>query len=100
MRVVGKILVAVQHAVRIKLGREQTHAALKVVVDRNAHRGGVPVVAVFIGNRAAVARAGHKAARHGGEGIGCLQREGPQRGLGGVHTIGVGVVLCAGAGIL
>ena len=100
MRVVGKILVAEQHAVLIKPGRKQPHATLKVVVDRNAHRGRVPVVAVFVGNRAAVACAGHKPARLGGKRVGRLQRERSQRGLGGVHTIGIGVVLGAGAGVL
>ena len=100
MRIVGKILVAVQHAVLVKPGREQPHAALKVVVDRNAHRGRVPVVAVFVGNGAAVACAGHKPARLGGKRVGRLQRERSQRGLGGVHTICVGVVLGAGAGVL
>ena len=100
VRVVGKILVAVQHAIRVKPGREQPHAAFKVVVDRNTHRGCVPVVAVFVGNGAAVACAGHKPARLGGKRVGRLQRERSQRGLGGVHTIGVGVVLGAGAGVL
>ena len=100
MRVVGKILVAVQHAIRVKPGREQPHAALKVVVDRNAHRGCVPVVAVFVGNGAAVACAGHKSARLGGKRVGRLQCERPQRGLGGVHAVCVGVVLRAGAGVL
>ena len=60
----------------------------------------MPVVAVFVGNGAAVACAGHKSARLGGKRIGCLQRERTQRGLGGVHTICVGVVLGAGAGVL
>ena len=100
MRIVGKILVAVEHAVLVKPGREQTHAALKVVVDRNAHRGRVPVVAVFVGNRAAVSGTRHKPARLGGKRVGRLQRERSQRGLGGVHTICVGVVLGAGAGVL
>ena len=100
MRVVGKILVAVQHAVCIKPGREQPHAALKVVVDRNAHRGRVPVVAVLVGNGAAVSRTRHKTARLGGKRVGRLQGERTQRGLGRVHAVGVGVVLCAGAGVL
>jgi len=100
VRVVGKILVAEQHAVFVKPGRKQPHATLKVVVDRNAHRGRVPVVAVLVGNRAAVACAGHKPARLGGKRVGRLQRERSQRGIGGVHTIGVGVVLGAGAGVL
>ena len=100
MRIIGKILVAVQYAVLVKPGREQAHAALKVVVDRNAHRGRVPVVAVFVGNRAAVSGTRHKPTRLGGKRVGRLQRERSQRGLGGVHTIGVGVVLCAGAGVL
>ena len=100
MRVVGKILVAVQHAVRIKPGREQTHAALKVVVDRNAHRGRVPVVAVLVGNGAAVSGTRHKPARLGGKRVGRLQRERSQRGLGCVHAVGIGVVLGAGAGVL
>ena len=100
MRIVGKILVAVEHAVFVKPGREQTHAALKVVVDRNAHRGCVPVAAVLVGNGAAVPGTRHKPARLGGKRVGRLQRERSQRGLGGVHTIGVGVVLGAGAGVL
>ena len=100
MRVVGKILVAVQHAVCIKPGREQPHAALKVVVDRNAHCGRVPVVAVLVGNGASVSCTGHKPARLGGKRVGRLQRERSQRGLGRVHAVGVSVVLGAGAGIL
>ena len=100
MRVVGKILVAVEHAVLVKPGREQTHAALKVVVDRNAHRGCVPVVAVLVGNGAAVSGTRHKPARLGGKRVGRLQRERSQRGLGCVHAVGVGVVLGAGAGVL
>ena len=100
MWVIGKILVAVQHAIRVKPGGEQPHAAFKVVVDRNAHRGRVPVVAVFVGNRAAVSGTRHKPARLGGKRVGRLQRERSQRGLGGVHTICVGVVLGAGAGVL
>ena len=79
MRVVGKILVAVEHAVRIKPGGEQPYAALKVVVDRNAHRGRVPVVAVFVGNRAAVSGTRHKPARLGGKRVGRLQCERSQR---------------------
>ena len=100
MRVVGKILVAVEHAVLVKPGREQPHAALKVVVDRNAHRGCVPVVAVLVGNGAAVSGTRHKPARLGGKRVGRLQRERSQRGLGCVHAVCVGVVLRAGAGVL
>ena len=100
MRVVGKILVAVEHAVLVKPGREQAYAAFKVVVDRNAHRGRVPVVAVLVGNGAAVSGTRHKPARLGRKRVGALQRERSQRGLGCVHAIGVGVVLGAGAGVL
>ena len=100
MRIVGKILVAEQHAVLVKPGREQPHATLKVVVDRNAHRGCVPIVAVLVGNGAAVSGTRHKPARLGGKRVGRLQRERSQRGLGCVHAVGVGVVLGAGAGVL
>ena len=60
----------------------------------------MPVVAVLVGNRAAVSGTRHKPARLGGKRVGALQRERSQRGLGCVHAVGVGVVLGAGAGVL
>ena len=64
MRIIGKILIAIQHSVPVKPRREQPHPALEVVVDRDAHGGGVPVVAVLVCDGAAVARTGHEAAGH------------------------------------
>ena len=100
VRIISKILVAEEHPIPVKARREQPHPAFEVVVDRDAHGGGVPVVAIPVGDGAAVARAGHEAAGHRREGVGCLQDEGAQRRIRGIDAVGVGVVLGAGAGIL
>ena len=60
----------------------------------------MPVVAVPVGDGAAVARAGHETAGHRREGVGCLQGEGAQGRIGGIDAVGIGVVLGAGAGVL
>ena len=98
--VIGKVLVAVKHAVLVEPGREQPHPALKVIVDGNAHGGGVPPVAVDVGNGAAVACTGDESTGLCGKRIGCLPHKGAQRRTGGVYTVGVRVVLGAGAGVL
>ena len=98
--VIGKVLVAVKHAVLVEPGREQPHPALKVIVDGNAHGGSVPPVAVGVGNGTAVACTGNEATGLCGERIGCLPHKGAQRRTGGVYTVGVSVVLGARAGIL
>ena len=98
--VIGKVLVAVKHAVLVEPGREQPHPALKVIVDGNTHGGGVPPVAIAVGNGTAVACASDKSAGLCRERVGCLPHKGAQRRMGGVYTIGVSVVLGAGAGVL
>ena len=98
--VIGKVLVAVKHAVLVEPGREQPHPALKVIVDGNTHGGSVPPVAVGVGNGAAVACAGDESAGFCGKWIGCLPHKGAKRRTGGIYTVGVSVVLGAGAGIL
>ena len=98
--VIGKVLVAVKHAVLVEPGRKQPHPALKVIVDGNAHGGSVPPVAVGVGNGTAVACTGNEATGLCGERIGCLPHKGAQRRTGGVYTVGVSVVLGARAGIL
>ena len=98
--VIGKVLVAVKHAVLVEPGRKQPHPALKVIVDGNAHGGSVPPVAVGVGNGTAVACASDESAGLCRERVGCLPHKGAQRRMGGVYTIGVSVVLGAGAGVL
>ena len=70
------------------------------MVDADAHGGGVPVVAEFVLNGAAVTRSGDEAAGLAGTGIALLQRKGAQRAVAHIHTVGIGIVLGAGAGIL
>ena len=77
--VIGKVLVAVKHTVLVEPGREQPHPALKVIVDGNTHGGGVPPVAVGVGNGAAVACAGDESTGLCGKRIGCLPHKGTQR---------------------
>ena len=100
VRIIGKVLVAVENPVLVEPGREQPHPALKVIVDGNAHGRGVPPVAIAVGNGAAVACAGDESAGLCGKRVGCLPHKGTQRRSGGVYTIGVSVVLGAGAGVL
>ena len=100
MRVIGKVLVAVENPVFVEPGGEQPHPALKVIVDGNAHGRGVPPVAIAVGNGAAVACAGDESAGLCGKRVGCLPHKGPQRRTGGIYPIGVSVVLGAGAGVL
>ena len=98
--VIGKVLVAVENPVLVEPGREQPHPALKVIVDGNTHGGGVPPVAIAVGNGTAVACASDESAGLCRERVGCLPHKGAQRRMGGVYTIGVSVVLGAGAGVL
>ncbi len=67
-RVVGEALLAVQDAVLVEGGREETNPPLEDVVHADAHGGGVPPVAVLILDHAAVAGARDEPARLRGEG--------------------------------
>ena len=98
--VIPEILVAIQCAILIKSCRPQSHPALEIMIHTDPHGGGVPVVAVLVGDGAAMARSGGKAARLGRKGIAGLPGEGTKRTFAHIHAVGVGVVLGAGAGVL
>ena len=100
MGIVGEILVAEQHAVLIEARGEQPDPPLKIVVPANAHGGGVPPISKLVANGAAVTRSGDEAAGLAGEGVALLQREGAQGTVAHIYTVSIGIVLCAGAGVL
>ena len=100
MGIVGEILIAEHYTVLIEARGEQSNPPLKIVIDADAHGGGMPVIAVGIRNGTAVTRSGDEAAGLAGIGIALLQREGTKRAVAHIHTVGIGIVLGAGAGVL
>ena len=70
------------------------------MIHADAHGRGVPEIPIGILYRAAMPRALHKAARLGGKGVALLQRERPERRIGHIDAIAVGVELGGRGGIL
>ena len=100
MGIVGEILIAEQHAVLIDSRGEQTDAPFKVVIHADAHGGSMPKIPEGIFDGAAVSCAGNKAPGLAGIGIALLQYKGAKGRIRHINTVGIGVVLCSGAGIL
>ena len=100
MGVVSKILIAEHHTVLIEARGEQSNPPLKIMVDADAHGGGVPVVAEFVLNGASVSRSGDEAAGLAGTGIALLQRKGAEGTFSNIYAVGIGIILGAGAGVL
>ena len=97
---VAVALVAKELPVRVEACGPEAHPALKIMIFGDAHGGRVPQVPLPVRHGGAVARAGQKAAGLVGIGIVSGQGEGPQRMVAHVHSVGVGVVLSAGRGVL
>ena len=98
--IVGEALVAEQHTVVVEAGREQADAALEPVVHRDAHGRDVPPVAVPVRERAAVPGPGEEPAGLGRERAVRRVRERPERVVGGVVAVRIGVQLGSRRGVL
>ena len=97
---VAVALVAPELAVGVEAGLPQAEPPLHVVVHGDGHAGGVPVVAVFIRDGGAVARAVDKAAGLIGEGIVFGKAVRPQGLIGHQNRVAVDVQLRGGEGVL
>ena len=99
-RPVAVALVAEELAVGVEARGPEADAALKVVVDGDAHGGRVPPVALLVLHGGAVARAGQEAAGLVGIGVVFRQTEGAERAFAHIDAVGIGVVLGARGGVL